>query len=184
MTQHCERQMRLQGVLIGVLTLGALLVAADGVDAQIYEWADDANHRHYVSSLDLVPTAARATARLVVRESTSAADGEISTPKADEDDRHQHQPPAQDPFASKWDMAFRAGWDAGYRTGVAEQPVCPAEPPVIVLESGPPVMVDLPRYDPSGLYYQPPYQGTLTVPFDAGRSRGLTMRQVLEGFTP
>jgi hypothetical protein len=183
MTQRCERQQRFRGVLIGLLTVGALLAAAGGVDAQIYEWADDANHRHYANSLDLVPTAARTTARLVVREATPPADAAVSTSNGDEDDRRQDQPP-EDPFASSWDMGFRAGWEAGYRTGVAEQPVCPAQPPVIVLESNPPMIVDVPRYDPYGLYYRSPYQGTLTVAFDGGRSRGLTLRQLVEGVTP
>jgi len=40
------------------------------------------------------------------------------------------------------------------------------------------------RYDPSGLYYSSPYQGTLTMPYNSGYSRGLTLRQLQEGVTP
>jgi len=169
-----------------LVTIVALLARANGVAAEIYEWADDANNRHYANSLDSVPARARTKVRIVAKEAlateaTPQAGAEVSTSNGDKGrQRSQDHPPSGDSFASGWDTGFRAGWEAGYRTGVAEQPVCPEQPPPIVLESGPPAIVDVPRYDPSGLYYRPPYQGTLTMPFDAGRSRGLTLRQLQE----
>jgi hypothetical protein len=170
-------------VFISFLTIAALLATANGVAADIYEWVDDANNRHYANSLDSVPAEVRTKARIVARETTPQAGAEVSTSNGGEGDRPLDQPPTGDSFASGWDMGFRAGWEAGYRTGVAEQPVCPAQSSPIVLQS-PPVIVDVPRDDPSGLYYSSPYQGTLTMPFDAGRSRGLTVRQLQEGITP
>ena len=126
-----------------LVTIVALLARANGVAAEIYEWADDANNRHYANSLDLVPTAARATARLVVTDARPPADAEVSASNGDEDDRRQDQPPTEHPSASGSDLGFRAGWEAGYRVAVEEQPPYPAQLPVIVFESGPPVIVDV-----------------------------------------
>ncbi len=189
MTQVCDVQQRFRGVLVGLLSVATLLAWASGVDAAIYEWVDNADDRHYVSSLDLVPAEARAKARLVVSEtpppaiadvSTSEAVADGSTSDSDEGDRGFDRSDASERFASSWDLGFRAGWEAGYRAGIEEQPVCLAQPPVIVLESSSPPIVNVPRYDPSGLYYRSPYQGTLTLPFDGGRSRGMTLRQLNE----
>ena len=132
MTQACKRQQRFRGVLISLLTVAALLARANGVAAQIYEWGDDGNSRHYANSLDLVPTAARATARLVVTDARPPADAEVSASNGDEDDRRQDQPPAEHPSASGSDLGFHAGWEAGYRVAVEEQPPYPAQPPIIV----------------------------------------------------
>jgi hypothetical protein len=81
-------------------------------------------------------------------------------------------------FAAGWDAGFGAGWDAGYRAAQQEQPICPAEPEVVVLES--PAVINVPRYDPTGAYYVSPYEGTVSVPFDGGRSFGLTRRQQIQ----
>src|SRR5262245_34026030 len=67
MTQAGESQQGFRGVFIGLLTVAALLGGANGVSAQIYEWVDDANHRHYANSLELVPAEARAKAQLLVK---------------------------------------------------------------------------------------------------------------------
>jgi hypothetical protein len=173
-------QQRFRGVLIGLLIVATLLAGAGGVAAEIYEWVDDANNRHYANSLDSVPPEMRAKARLVLKEATPPAGAEVSTSNGGASERGVDQPPAGDSYASGWDLGFRAGWEAGYRAGVQVQPVCPAQPPPIVLESGPPVIVNVPLDDPTGLYYRSPYDGTLTVPFDAGRSRGLTLRELQE----
>ncbi len=174
-----ERQQRSRAFLIGLITMAALARVAR-VDAQIYEWVDDTNDRHYVSSLDSVPEAARAKARLLVREATPREDSEVSKSNGGDVDSGVDRPRAGDRFESGWDLGFRTGWEAGHRAGVDEQPVCPAQAPEVVFQSSPPVLVNVPLYDPSGLYYRSPYQGTLTVPFDGGRSRGLTMRQLEE----
>jgi len=85
-----------------------------------------------------------------------------------------------DSFEAGWDAGFRAGWETGYRTAAEEQPVCPAEPGVVALQSLPPVVVNVPPYDPSGAYYRNPYGGLLTVPFDGGASFGLTSRNQMQ----
>ncbi len=159
-----------------------MLAAANGAAAQIYEWVDDANNRHYANALDSIPKEARANARVVVKEPMTREGAQVSTSDVGEG---RDQPPAPskqggDRFGSAWDPAFRAGWDAGHSAGVQEQSAYPAQPPTIVLESAPPVIVNVPRYDPSGLYYRSPYAGTVTAPFDGGRSRGLTVRQLEE----
>jgi hypothetical protein len=160
------------------------MAAANGVAADIYEWVDDAHHRYYFTSLDAMPAAARAKARIVVRETPPQAGADVTISDGGEGVQRADQPSTDESFASGWDMGFWAGWEAGYRTGVAEEPACPVQPQTIVLQSGPPVIVEVSRYDPSGAYYRSPYEGTLTVPFDAGRSRGLTLRQLQEGITP
>lgn len=182
MTQACEREQGFRGILIVLLTTVALLTAASDTAAQIYEWGGDANNRHYTNSLDSIPEEALSSARLVVEEPTPREGGEVSTSNVDEG---RDQPPASsreagDPFASGWDLAFGVGWEAGHSMGVQEQSVYPTQPPTFVPESAPPVIVNVPRYDPSGLYYRSPYEGTVTVPFDGGRSRGLTVRQLQE----
>lgn len=182
MTQACDRQQRFREILIVLLTTVALLGAASGAAAQIYEWGADANNRHYANSLDSIPEEARSSARLVVDEPPPREGAEVSTSNVDEG---RDQPPVSsrepgEPFGSGWDLAFRAGWEAGHSDGVQEQSVYPTQPPTFVLESAPPVIVNVPRYDPSGLYYRSPYEGTVAAPFDGGRSRGLTMRQLQE----
>jgi hypothetical protein len=79
-------------------------------------------------------------------------------------------------YQSGWDAGFQAGWDAGNRAAAQEQPVCTSEPQVVVLESQQPVVVSMPSYDPSGVYYRSPYDGLLTQPFDNGVTFGLTTR--------
>jgi hypothetical protein len=81
----------------------------------------------------------------------------------------------------QWSISgFEAGWSAGFRAAAEQQPVCPAEPAMIVLESRPPVVVNVPRFDSSNSYYSSPFAGGLTVPFDDGASRGLTRRQQIQ----
>ncbi len=177
----CER--RLRRMVVVVAALAGLAKATAPAGAQIYEWRDNADSRHFANSLEQVPREARAGAKIVVDTEPSRKDDAAtqsarapsdSEPLPDQVNEDKERPP--DSFSSGWDAGFSAGWDAGYRASAAQQPVCPAEPQVVLLQSGPPVMIDVPRYDPSGAYYRPPYDGTLTVPFDDGASLGLTHR--------
>jgi hypothetical protein len=157
----------------------AVLLFASGsgrAHGQIYEW-EDASGRHFANSLSAIPKEARSTARLTVKrnptpESSSEPD---TSPRAESAEKTQEEETT--PFASGWDLGFQAGWDAATRAAAEEQPVCSAEPEVIVLQTQPPASFNLPRYDPTGSYYRTPYAGTVTVPFDGGRSRGLTLRE-------
>jgi hypothetical protein len=160
----------------------ALSGAFESISAEIYEWVDGAGDRHFDTSLEQVPEEARAQARIVVGAVTpGTADGvsSASTSTAAEPTPEKNQ--RDDSFESGWDAGFRAGWETGYRTAAEEQPVCPAEPGIVALESQPPVVVNVPPYDPSGAYYRNPYGGLLTVPFDDGASRGLTSRNQIQG---
>ena len=184
MSSVCRRARQLQRSTLYIVALLALTGGILTTDAQIYEWVDDDDNRHYVTSLDRVPENARAKASLFVKEgATPVTGGEASTSAGGEAEpgavpSATTEVDGPDSFASGWDAGFRAGWDAGYRYGSDEEPICPAEPEVVVLES--PVVVDVPRYDPTGAYYVSPYEGTVTVPFDGGRSRGLTRRQQIQ----
>jgi hypothetical protein len=172
-----ERRLRRFGIAVTLLV--ALPGAFEPVSAQIYEWVDAAGDRHFETSLEQVPEEERAQARIVVGAGTPrTADGAsaaITPAQPNTDERAR-----DDSFESGWDAGFRAGWETGYRTAAEEQPVCPAEPAAVVLESRPPVVVNVPRYDPSGAYYRSPYGGLLTVPFDDGASRGLTTRNQIQ----
>jgi hypothetical protein len=175
--QAIARQVRRFGIA-GIL-LVALSGAFDPISAQIYEWVDAAGDRHFATSLEQVPEEVRAQARTVVAAGTpSTADGASAAMTAGKPNPDQSE--RDDSFESGWDAGFRAGYDAGYRTAAEEQPVCPAEPEAVVLESRPPVVVNVPLYDPSGAYYRSPYDSSLTVPFDDGASRGLTSRNLIQ----
>lgn len=180
---------RLRWFGIAVILLVALPGAFEPISAQIYEWVDDAGDRHFDTSLEQVPEDRRAQARIVVRAATpgsadAAPDASASTaagPNAEPTEPNPDESQRVDPYESGWNAGFGAGWQAGYRAAAEEQPVCTAEPPVVVLESRPPVVFNnVPLYDPSGAYYRSPYDGTLTAPFDDGASRGLTSRNLIQ----
>jgi hypothetical protein len=165
----------LQSSRIAMLA-GVLLIAASSLAAaEIYEW-DDSNGRHFSDSLEAIPKDSRAQARLVVKEEASAP----APPAPATDPSAVREEDASNSFASGWDTGFEAGWRAALQAAAAEQPECPIEPEVIVLQSAPPVTLNVPAYDPTGAFYQTPYTGTVTVPFDNGRSRGLTRREQMQ----
>lgn len=171
-----QQSLRMLSAIAFVIALSVTLTTA--VRAEIYEW-DDAEGRHFADSLEAIPKEARAGARLIVNSATSppapapaAADTEQApAPEAEANTR----------VATAWDSGFEAGWNAGYDAAVQREPVCPTEPDVIVLQSAPPV-VNVPAYDPTGAYYRSPYAGSVTVPFDGGRSFGLTRREQMQRF--
>lgn len=158
------------------LALVAFLTSAAG--AQIYEWVDESGVRHFTNSVTSVPDTARTQPRIVVEASpTSNADdasGESRVqPKAGQGAGEARQRPAT--------VAFEAGWSRGFAAARAgDAPPSLVQPPVVIAGSPQPVVVEIPRYDPSGLFYRSPYTGAMTVPFDRGRSRGLTHRQQVE----
>jgi hypothetical protein len=172
---------KLQRFGMVVALLVALPSASEKVSAQIYEWVDAGGDRHFETSLKNVPEEQRSQARIVVNASaTNSAAGTGEGTSAPADTEPSKDDTARvDPFESGWDAGFRAGWDAGYRSAVDEQPECPAQP-VVVMESRPPVVISVPSYDPTGAYYQPPFDGTLAVPFDDGASRGFTSRGMMQ----
>jgi len=159
-----------------------LLMALSGtfqpINAQINEWLDQAGDRHFENSLEQVPEAQRAQARAVV---SAAITGSASRPTDEsvptDTQANNNVNAADDAFADGWDAGFRAGWETGYRVGADEAPECPAQP--VVLQSQSPVVVNVPPpepFDPSGAYYQPPYYGSVGIPFDDGSSRGFNNR--------
>ena len=155
----------------------AILIVLPGgfarISGEIYEWVDESGDHHYNTSLDQVPEDRRAEARVVVRAaSSSSTDTAVANAPTPGTDEGAHAAS----FQSGWDEGFQAGWDAGYRAAAQEQPVCTAEPQLVVLESRTPVVVSAPNYDPSGVYYRSPYDGQLTQPFDNGVTFGLTTR--------
>jgi hypothetical protein len=159
--------------------LAALVIVVAPAYAQIYEWLDDNNNRHFVNSLERVPAEERDRAKLVAG----------SVPRESAYDNPPPEPPARPPadnkktesdrgeerFASGWDAGFTAGWDAGTRAAAADAPICPADSAVVVMESQSPVVVSVPRYDPTGAYYRP--SSRLSSGFDDGASIGQTQRQ-------
>jgi hypothetical protein len=162
-------------VMIHAMALLFSLATIDVARAQIYEWVDDANVRHYANSLDRIPEEHRDGAKLIVGALPVAPE----SPPASEPGEAEREMENEERFASGWDAGFDAGWEAGFRAAEEQQPVCPAAPVVVTMES-PPVVLNVPRYDPSGAYYRSPYAGGLTVPFDDGASRGLTQRQRIQ----
>jgi hypothetical protein len=163
-------------VLLAAVLIGGPCTAAL---AQIYQWTDESGVRHFANSLDRVPEEARDRAEVVVNSPPSAAGGSEQTATAPGSPEENDQAEEQDPYVSGWESGFDAGWYAAMRARDEEQPVCPAEPQVVVLESRPPVVLNAP-YDPTGAYCRSPYTGTITVPFDYGASRGFTARQRMQ----
>jgi hypothetical protein len=163
------------GLWSAMLAAALVLTSVDQLRADIYQW-EDATGRHFADSLETIPESVRGQARLIVKEVSPAP--AAPTPRTGAAEQEEEEVPTS--FASGWDRGFEAGWQAGYQAGSAEQPVCTTEPEVIVLQSAPPVTLNVPRYDPTGAYYSSPYVGTVTVPFDHGRSRGLTRRERMQ----
>lgn len=167
-------------LIVSMLLLAVLLMTCPRASrAQVYEWVDEqSGAHHYTNSLQNVPEAVRSKARLFVKEAPmSKLEDEVPMSKVEEPDEIGPTAEDEDVLAA----AYREGVEAGYRAARAEQPpAAPAEPPVVVLDTPPPVVVTIPRYDPSGLYYLPPSEGRMSVPFDGGRTRGLTHRQHLQ----
>jgi hypothetical protein len=164
-------------VLIPLLTGGI-----EPIHAQIYEWLDDANGRHFANSLDRVPPETRGDAKLVVTRAETQAGSDTPSPNTGgtaEVDENQVTEDLE-AFESGWDEGFEAGWAEGFRAASEELASRPTEPVVVFLDDRPPVAVNLPRYDPTGAYYRSPYAMTVTIPFDNGASRGLTRRQVVQ----
>ena len=181
---------RLRQLLVCVVALATLMGGTGPAAAQIYEWVDDANVRHFVTSLESVPPEARSKARIVVEGAESTPNDGVSssnagTPSVADATKGvtpttRTEKETATTFATGWDVGFRAGWNAGFQAATDRQPICPVEPSAVVLDSRPPVVLNVPPYDPAGVYYRSPYEGSMTVPFDAGRSRGLTRRQLEE----
>jgi hypothetical protein len=175
-----QRGWRARGCMAVVVTV-VFFAAMRSAPGEIYEWTDDEG-RHFADSLEAVPEGARSKARLVVKAqeaSSSPAAPVLDRGTQEEVDEGQStQPEETTAFSSGWDRGFEAGWAAGYQAAREEEPVCPTEPEIVVLES--PVFVNVPRYDPTGSFYVSPYAGTVSVPFDQGRSRGLTRREQIQ----
>jgi len=151
------------------------------LSGQVYEWVDATGDRHFETSLDQVPPEQLPQARVVVSaHPSSGADSAPDTNAAAPAQPDDEQRARDDSFASGWDAGFRAGWDAGYRASADEQPVCSDQPNLVVLESRPPVVVNAPTFDSTGVFYRPPFDGSLTVPFDDGASFGLTGRSQMQ----
>lgn len=165
------RRVALQLLLIIVFVPGI----SSGSHADVYEWSDGGG-RHFSDSLEVIPKEFRDQARLLVREPSPgpAPAAPPPTPEAAETEDESAMS-----FTAGWDRGFEAGWAAGFQAAAEQQPVCTTEPEVIVLESAP-VPVPIPRYDTVGGYYLSPYAGTVTAPFDGGRSRGLTRREQMQ----
>jgi hypothetical protein len=161
-------------MLIALLVAVFCIIGVDRTSAEVYEWSD-ANGRHYSDSLEAIPKDLRPQARLMIKE-TSPAPAAPPTPVS----AATNEPEEPTTFASGWDSGFEAGWAAGFQAASNQQPVCTAEPEIIVLQSAPPVTLTEPRYSSYGGYYVSPYEGTVTQPFDGGRSFGLTRREQMQ----
>jgi hypothetical protein len=160
-----------------VATVLIVVIGAIGpVWADIYEW-EDANGRHFTNSLATVPEEARETAKPVVRSEPAGIAADAPPPQVNEPKQSEVTTGDGD---RDWSEGYSAGWDAGYRTAEAAQPVCSVEPPAVVLQSQPSVVLNAPPYDPAGVYYLPRNSGVLSAPFDDGETLGLTRRQTIQ----
>lgn len=164
---------------VAVVAAAVVIAITRLAPGDIYEWTDEEG-RHFADSLEAVPEGARSRARLIV-EAPEAPPTALAPDRVGEEEvdaERATEPEETTAFSSGWDRGFEAGWAAGYQAAKAEEPVCPTEPEVMVLET--PVFLPPPPYDPTGSYYVSPYAGTVSVPFDEGRSRGLTRREQMQ----
>lgn len=170
--------------------LALLLVGPTPLAAQIYEWVGDDGTRHFTDSKDGVPEAESSRVRLFMAPAPMSRidDGYEDVPASrvdDTEDKVQRRLERERQRSLAEAEALHRGWQLGFEAAEAQRlpAVIQIEPPVVVLEPPPPPIpvVESPRYDPSGQYYVPPSEDAMTVPFDRGRSRGLTHRQHLEG---
>jgi len=171
---------RIQRSAVAVTLMAVLAYPFASVKAQIYEWVDDAGDRHFDNSLEQVPEAHRAEAHVVLPAAPPGAaetnpDTSAATPAGSNADQGQRD----NSYESGWDVGYNAGWEAGYRAAADEAPVCTSQPPTVVLQSQPPVVVNVPTYDPSGAYYRP-YDNSVAMGFDDGASTGLTTRNQIQ----
>jgi hypothetical protein len=167
---------RLRRPLICLAATFALTMQVSLARAQIYEWVDEENDRHFVNSLDQVPNEQRGSAKMVVGAATQQ-ESEAPAPLRDEPavpTRSEREPTDEElrPYTSAWERGFDAGVEAAEQRAATEPR--PEPSPVIIVQSPPQVIVNVPRNDPAGAYYQP--ADRLAVPFDDGASRGLTHR--------
>ncbi len=176
---HEKRRCPLRSGSIALATvLLAAAILAGGALSQIYQWTDENGDRHFTSSLESIPEPQRSKAKLVVEPRPTPARQEAS-PAAPP--RREALPPPQPPPPERTAQAgeFEAGWVEGFHAAMEQaSALCAARPPAVIQQ--PPPLSPAPFYDPSGLYYRPPYQGMVTVPFDQGRTRGLTRRQQIQ----
>ena len=186
----------------GGICLTIFFIARPAV-AQIYKFVDDQGARHFTNTLESLPDGARAEARISIDEGPMSRvddglmsrvdDGRMSrvdepsdssSSKGEDLDEVRSAPLAENEGPAHDDgPTFDQGWEDGWRAAVDQRGPLPApEPPVIIFQVPPPMVVEVPAqpYDPSGQYYRSPYEGQMTVPFDGGRSRGLTHRQHLQ----
>lgn len=123
------------------------------VDAQIYEWTDEEKVSHFANSLEEVPPDEREQAKVIIGASTqpepapapAARDRETQTEQAAEEVEADE---ARSDFTAGWEAGFEAGFIAGRQAALAEQPICPAEPAVVVLQSRSPVIINAPPLPP------------------------------------
>jgi hypothetical protein len=164
-----------------VLALGiaalAMLFASGPANAQIYESIDATGVRHFTNLVRSLPEAARGGARVFVDAAPSPKpdDGRSLAAQEMPAEDVSRQGQAEEVAVAE---AYQAGWSGGF--GAGQQAVIVPPLRVVVVPSPAPVVAAAAPYDPAGLYYQSPYAGTLTRPFDGGRSRGLTLRRQLE----
>jgi len=174
----------LDTLLVALAVVAALMSGTEPVRAQIYEWTDNQNARHYANSLEGIPADERGDAKVVVGASTRPSS---DTSVVVREEQVVTERPAREPdveeearlesSAARWQAGYDAGWLAAQRAAAAEQPVCPAEPAVVVVDSRPPVNVNVPRNDPSGAYSRPPAVNNVEGPFDDGAALGMTYRE-------
>jgi len=146
--------------------------------AQIYEWRDEQGDRHFTSSLESIPESQRPSAKLLVKARPTPEKAESPPPPPPRREPPEApQPHAPEPPTET--REFEAGWIEGFNAAMEQvAAMCTTRPPAVIEHPVPlsPALL----YDPAGLYYRPPHQGTVTVPFDQGRTRGLTRRQQIQ----
>lgn len=159
---------------ISLVAFGLVAFLTSIAGAQIYEWVDESGVRHFTNSIASLPDMARTQVRVVVEAFPTSSSDDASGESRVQPNTGQGASEARQQSAND---AFEAGWSRGFAAaGVDHAAPSPVQPPVVIAGGSQPIVVEMPRYDPSGLYYRSPYTGTMTVPFDRGRSRGLTHR--------
>ena len=159
-----------------MLSLQALpLILAGVVQAEIYEWRDDAGSRHFTNIIDQVPAEQRNNPTVVVRETRQSAASELTLPSAS-------QPPEAELPREALVIYDRARSPSDYSEGLRDGLALAEDrvQPVSFTINGPLAVANSESLAGDTTYPFDDYYPFVTTSFDRGRSRHRTLRMLLQ----
>ncbi|MGH3430174.1 MAG: DUF4124 domain-containing protein [Mycobacteriales bacterium] len=162
-----------------IISVLVIVLIAAAARAEVYEWRDGDGSRHFTNSLQGVPAEYQNAATVFVAEWTHPASSTATAPAP---------APAAPPSAAPTSVDVTAAWNEAYAAGLrAATEIGGAGAGGDMQINEPLAIANAPESQPSYGYppyaFYPPspwYYPLVTVGFDRGRSRGLTVRRSLK----